>query len=285
MTSTALVLGGGGVTGIAWELGVLRALQEAGADLTAADLVVGTSAGSVVAVQATGGVGLDRLLAEQLRDAGGSREVKAAFDPQGTAAALNRLIEGARDEREVRARIGAMALAAPTVAEDERMRTIRARLPVDTWPARRLLITAVDAETGEPVVWERASEVPLASAVAASCAVPGVWPPATVAGRRYVDGSVRSATNADLALGHDVVVVLAPDTGPGLNPASPGLTAEIPLLRAHSRVLVVAPDEAAVDAIGPNPLDPARRPAAARAGQRQGRELVDPVRELLSPGT
>ncbi|MGW0086870.1 patatin-like phospholipase family protein [Streptomyces sp. NPDC003393] len=280
MSSTALVLGGGGVTGIAWELGVLQAVWEAGVDLAAADLVVGTSAGSVVAVQATSGVGLDRLVADQLRPAGTTGEVKAAFDPEAAAAAFSRLTKGARDAWEVRARLGAMALEAPTVPEAERMRTIKARLPVGTWPNRRLLITAVDARTGDFVVWDRTSGVPLEAAVAASCAVPGVWPPATVAGRRYVDGSVRSATNADLALGHDVVVVLAPDTGPGLNPAAEGLAAEVPLLRTHSQVRVITPDDAALDAFGPNPLDPERRPAAALAGQRQGRHLADALRLL-----
>ncbi|MEU1202598.1 patatin-like phospholipase family protein [Streptomyces sp. NPDC005813] len=283
--STALVLGGGGVTGIAWELGVLQALQEAGVDLTGADLVVGTSAGSVVAVQATSGIGLHRLLADQLAPAGTSQEVKAVFDPEDTSAALTKLTEGAHDERETRARIGAMALAAHTVSEAQRMRTIRARLPVDTWPARRLLITAVDAHTGDLAVWDGTSGVPLASAVAASCAVPGVWPPATVARRRYVDGSVRSATNADLALGHDVVVVLAPDTGPGLNPASRGLAGEMPLLRPHSQVLVITPDDAALDAIGPNPLDPARRPASARHGRRQGEALTGTVRKIWPAAT
>ncbi|MFF4693075.1 patatin-like phospholipase family protein [Streptomyces sp. NPDC001307] len=254
-------------------------------DLTGADLVVGTSAGSVVAVKATSGIGLHHLLADQLAPAATSQEVKADFDPQGTAAALTRLIEGARDEREIRARIGALALAAPTVSEAERMRTVQARLPVDTWPARRLLITAVDAHTGDLAVWDRTSGVPLASAVAASCAVPGIWPPATVARRRYVDGSVRSASNADLALGHDVVVVLAPDTGPGLNPASKGLASEVPLLRTHSQVLVITPDAAALEAIGPNPLDPARRPASARQGQRQGQALTSTVRKIWPAAT
>jgi NTE family protein len=193
--STALVLGGGGVTGIAWELGMLQVLQAAGMDLPAADLIVATSAGSVVAVQATSAIGLDRLVAEQLQPAAASKEKKADFDPEAAAAAFIKLIEGAQDHREIRARLGAMALAAPTVPEAERMQIIKARLPVRDWPDRRLFITAVDATTGEPIVWDRNSGVPLASAVAASCAVPGVWPPATIAGRRYVDGSVRSATN------------------------------------------------------------------------------------------
>lgn len=278
--STALVLGGGGVTGIAWELGVLQAVQRAGVDLTAADLLVGTSAGSVVAVQATSGIGLDGLVAGQLEPAAASREVAAAFDPQAAAKAFTKLVEGARDEREIRARLGAMALKAHTVSEAERMHIIRGRLPVDVWPDGRLLITAVDAETGDDVVWDRTSGIPLASAVAASCAVPGVWPPATVAGRRYIDGSVRSATNADLAQGHDVVVVLAPDTGPGLNPAAKGPAAEVALLRAHSQVLVLAPDDAARQVMGPNPLDPGRRPHSARAGRRQGRELAGALRGI-----
>lgn len=278
--STALVLGGGGVTGIAWELGVVQALQSAGVNLAAADLVVGTSAGSVVAVQATSGVGLDRLVAEQLKPAGASKEKKAEFDPQSAAKAFSALIEGAHDDREIRARLGGMALAARTVPEAERMRIIEARLPVRDWPAQHLLITAVDALTGDFVVWDRTSGVPLASAVAASCAVPGIWPPATIGGRRYVDGSVRSATNADLAEGHDTVVVLAPDTGPGLNPASKGLAAEIPLLRKRSEVLVISPDQAALNAIGPNPLDPTRRAPAARAGQAQGRTLISALHRV-----
>ncbi|MGR6974935.1 patatin-like phospholipase family protein [Streptomyces cynarae] len=131
-------------------------------------------------------------------------------------------------------------------------------------------------------MWDRTSGIPLASAVAASCAVPGVWPPATVAGRRYIDGSVRSATNGDLAEGHDVVVVLAAGTGPGLNPASKGLAVEVPLLNAHSQVLVITPDDVALEAIGPNPLDPARRAPSARAGQRQGRAQTGALRELPS---
>jgi NTE family protein len=151
---------------------------------------------------------------------------------------------------------------------------------VRDWPDRRLLITAVDATTGEPIVWDSNSGVPLASAVAASCAVPGVWPPATVAGRRYIDGSVRSATNADLAEGYDVVVILAPDTGPGLNPVSKGLATEVPLLERRSKVLVLSPDEAESDAIGPNPLDPERRAPAALAGQAQGRRPTSTLRDI-----
>ena len=68
--SRAIVLGGGGSAGIAWESGLLAGLLEAGADLEAADLVVGTSAGSAVAVQLrAGGLRLDALRAEMGHEA------------------------------------------------------------------------------------------------------------------------------------------------------------------------------------------------------------------------
>src|SRR5215469_4898613 len=70
----ALVLGAGGVTGIAWETGLLKGLRDAGLDLTGADLVVGTSAGSVVAAQITTGVPLDELYGRQVDGAARSRE-------------------------------------------------------------------------------------------------------------------------------------------------------------------------------------------------------------------
>ena len=66
------------------------------------------------------------------------------------------------------------------------------------------------ADNGEFVAFEKSSGVSLVDAVAASCAVPGVWPPVTINGRRYIDGGMRSAVNADLAAGYERVVVLAP---------------------------------------------------------------------------
>ncbi len=279
MVTRALVLGGGGVTGIAWELGVLEALHAGGVPVGVADLLVGTSAGSVVAAQLSSGVGLDRLVAAQMRPPDVSRERAVDFDVDRWAGALAALAEGARDPRELRSRVGAMALSAPTVPEAERLEVIRARLPALDWP-QRVLVTAVDTASGELVVWDRGSGVPLLLAVAASCAVPGVWPPVTIDGRRYMDGGVRSPTNADLAAGHDVVLVLAPVAGTALDAAVRGLDEELDALRSSSGVVVITPDEAAVRAIGPNLLDPARRAAAARAGQAQGRDTVDEVLAL-----
>ncbi|MCI4066607.1 patatin-like phospholipase family protein [Micromonospora sp. R77] len=267
----ALVLGGGGVTGVAWELGLLAGLVERGVDLVGADLVVGTSAGSVVGAQVCSGVPVERLYAAQLRPAGG--EVAARL---GVGVLARWVWAGGRgrDAVRARARVGAMACAARTPSEASRRAVIEGRLPVREWPAR-LRVTAVDAVSGEFVVFDAGSGVSLVDAVGASCAVPGVWPPVTIAGRRFVDGGVRSAVNADLAEGAEAVVVLAPVSS-AFGPM-PRLAAQVAGLRRSARVAVVTPDGAARRAIGRNVLDPARRAGAARAGRAQAAVVADEV--------
>lgn len=187
-----------------------------------------------MAVQATSAIGLHRLVADHLKPDGTSREVKASFDAQGVAAAFTGLVKGARDKREIRARIDAMALAAPTVSQAERMRTNRARLPVNAW------LRPPAAHHGGGRTDEGSCRVGPRPARRAGPRRGGQlrrarrWPPATRAGRRYIDAGVRSATNASLAQGHDVVVVLAPDTGPGLNPAPRQLADEMCRCCAHT---------------------------------------------------
>jgi NTE family protein len=266
-TSTrALVLGGGGVAGVAWELGILLGLYERGVDVRGADLIIGTSAGSVVGAQISSGTALERLFAAQMMEA--FRQAVAEVGP---------------DSKAIRARIGAYALAAPTISEAERRDIIQARLPVQSWPPQRLLIVAVDTETGEEYIMDRASGVSLVDAVAASCAVPGIWPPVTIAGRRYMDGGVRSATNADLARGSDRLVILNP-LREAANYLGAGTAEEAAALqREGSQVLVIAPDAASAAAIGLNPLDPATREPSALAGRAQGRERAESVAALWSP--
>ncbi|GHJ53932.1 patatin [Nonomuraea sp. TT08I-71] len=276
----ALVLGGGGVTGVAWELGLLAGLAARGVDLTGAELVVGTSAGSVVGAQVCSGTPVEELYAAQLRPAG--TEVVARL---GVAVLARWAWAGTRgrDAVRARARVGAMALAARTPSEQSRRAVIAARLPVDGWPARRLLVTAVDAASGEFVVFDAGSQVALVDAVGASCAVPGVWPPVTIGGRRYVDGGVRSPVNADLARGARRVVVLAP-TRAGFGPM-PRLSAQVAELRsAGAAVAVVSPDRAARAAIGRNVLDSARRAASARAGFAQAAAVADEVAAVWRAG-
>ncbi|HXV91896.1 MAG TPA: patatin-like phospholipase family protein [Pseudonocardia sp.] len=275
MADRALVLGGGGITGIAWEFGMLAGLAELGIDLTGADLVVGTSAGSVVGAQVASGLDVEQRYAAQLVPPDG--EVAAALG-RGTMLRFGLAMIGSRSPERVRARIGRIALRARTVPEDERVAVIASRLPVHEWPDRPLSITAVDAGTGRFRAFDRASGVPLVRAVAASCAVPGIWPPVTIDGRRYMDGGIRSAANADLAAGHSRVVVLAPLTR-GAGPIT-GVAAQVAELRRNARAVLVSPDEPALAAIGRNVLDPARRAAAAKAGRAQARSAAEQIRAV-----
>jgi NTE family protein len=272
-----LVLGGGGVTGIAWETGVLAGLAEAGIDLTSADVVVGTSAGSVVGAQILSGVALEDLYAAQLADT--TRETSARI---GTSAILRFVAASLwpRDEERARARLGRAALKARTVAGSEPKAVIEQWVPSRAWPERRLLITAVDAETGEARVFDRDSGVPLPDAVAASCAVPLVWPPITIDGRHYVDGGVRSITNADLAAGCDRVVVLAPVTVALRRSGRIG--SQLASLGSSIRSVVISPDAQARKAIGRNVLDFAHRAASARAGRAQSVSVSAAVASLWS---
>jgi NTE family protein len=274
----ALVLGGGGITGIAWEIGVLAGLAEAGVDLTGADLVVGTSAGSVVGAQLTSGADLEALFARQLEPPTGeqaARMTRSALLRYGLAALRSR-----RDDVGFRRRIGALALAAEraglTATEQERLDVIGSRLVSREWPDRDLRITAVDAQSGEFRVLDRTSGVPLLQAVAASCAVPGVYPPVTIDGRRYVDGGMRSAANADLAEGYDRVVVLAPIPR-GMGPLA---SVDAQVTGMVARVAVVSPDDAGRRAIGRNVLDPAAHAGSARAGRAQAADVAAQVTEV-----
>ena len=277
---TALVLGGGGITGIAWEIGVLAGLAEAGTDLSGADLVVGTSAGSVVGAQLTSGAGLTAMYERQLAPATGE---KAARLNRATLAQFGwAMLRSRGRDVEFRRRIGTLALAAEkaglTPSEQERLDVIGARLVGTQWPERKLVITAVDAETGEFRTFDRDSGVPLLHAVAASCAVPGVYPPVTIDGRRYLDGGMRSAANADLAQGYDRLVVLAPIPR-GFGPMT---SVDAQVTGMVSRVAVVSPDADSRRAIGRNVLDPAARAPSAKAGRAQAATVARQIAEVWS---
>ncbi|WP_189950504.1 patatin-like phospholipase family protein [Streptomyces alanosinicus] len=273
----ALVLGGGGVGGIAWMTGLLAGLADAGQDVSGADLLVGTSAGSAVAAQLGSGLGLEELYARQVDPALQAAEIMAEMDLEKFAAEIGAVIGSAASVAEVRREVGRVALGSRTVSEEARRAVIESRLPAHGWPERALKVVAVDAESGEPVVFERASGVPLVDAVAASCAVPGVWPPVTIGERRYVDGGVRSIANVDLATGADRVLVIVPLGITEPFPSEQPLERTVGELRAQgAQVVVIAPDEASATAIGDNPLDPATRIPAAEAGRTQAHTLTIP---------
>lgn len=271
----ALVLGGGGVTGIAWETGVLLGLRDEGLDLVGVvDLTIGTSAGAAVGAQLLSGTDLDELLARQLEPE--HHEIAAELDLDLLMQVFGELADGPVDAAKL-ARVGAHALAADTVPEPLRRAVVEHRLPSHEWPAAPLRLTAVDVVTGGFEVFDAGSGVGLVDAVTASCAVPGIWPPVTIGSRTFMDGGVRSPTNADLAAGHDEVIVLAPLAGP----TEDLVRAEVDELRRDAAVALVPADEASVTAMGPNALDPAMRAPSAEAGRRQGRAAAASVRADL----
>jgi NTE family protein len=177
--------------------------------------------------------------------------------------------------RTKRARIGAMSMRAHPPGGEARIEVIRSRIRVETWSERDLKVTAVEAETGEFVVFDKDSGVDIVHAVAASCAVPLVWPAVTIDGKHYVDGGMRSTANVDLAEGCDAVVVIAPL--PQAFSKATSIRAQLERTGA-TRTAVVTPDKDALAAIGKNVLDPAKRADAARAGLRQAASVVDKVR-------
>ncbi|WP_238012612.1 patatin-like phospholipase family protein [Dactylosporangium sp. AC04546] len=258
MASTALVLGAGGITGVAWQLGVLIGLHDRGLDLAGADLIVGTSAGAMTG--ALIGAFHDPRTAAAVEAPLGPGDPPLHADWNRGAVAFGLLQDDSLKPAEMRRRIGAIALEAEVGPPDPWLAAFARRLPITSWPAR-LLVTAVDVHSGEPVRWTAGSGVPLAAAVAASCAVPCIFPPIPVNGSRYMDGGVRSRTNADLAAGHDTVYVLAP---------------RMPMLQREAvdpSFTLIEPSAAAMEAIGGNVFDATRWTATLQAGESQARTM------------
>jgi NTE family protein len=150
---------------------------------------------------------------------------------------------------------------------------VAGRLPTDEWPERPMVTVAADARSGDRQVFDRGSGVGLIDAVAASSAVPGIWPPVTIGGSRFVDGGICSLANADLVVGYQRVLVLAPMV-------DPELADQVAAVGWSGRVVVVSPDDDALAAFGADPLDPAVRAPSALAGRRQGVEAVATVAEV-----
>jgi NTE family protein len=289
--NVALVLGGGGAAGNAWLIGVIAGLAEAGLDMTeAADLVVGTSAGATAAAQVRSGIPPAELLALVLsppvQAAGQNRERPPSL-PMGAVFERMRAIgAAATSAADLQRAMGAFGLESDSILEPgagQRRAIVAARLPRPEWPDRPMIVTAVDAHTGELTAFDRDSGADLVDAVTASTALPGLVPTVSINGRRYIDGGVRSPDNADLASGYANVVVLSPLGGPrGTLPAGqfeglrrfPGadLEGQVEGLRKQgSRVEVITPDADSRAAMGTNQMDPATRFPAARAGFAQGK--------------
>lgn len=273
----ALVLGGGGVAGIAWELGVLSALQDAGVDLDAADLVVGTSAGSVVGTIVRHG-GVQEAYDQQHAARATTYEEPVAIDGEDFQQRVGAVLEGATSDQDARARLGHLAQRTTTgQTDEERIATFSETLPSTEWPMKPLALTAVDAIDGTFRVLTAADGVPLPRAVAASCSVPLVWSTVGIDGRPYYDGGLRSATNADVAAGHERVLVVA--CGPeGPSPLGPWLDVTVESLRAAgSSVEVVIADSTAQQAFGTNSLSMSTQAPSAAAGRTQGTAVAEAI--------
>ncbi|GAA5200477.1 patatin-like phospholipase family protein [Arthrobacter gyeryongensis] len=290
----ALVLGGGGSTGNAWLIGVLAGLFDAGLDVSAADLTVGTSAGSTAAAQIAGATPTE-LFANILDAVPKQRPAPAGSGP-GRAPArpvvnhlerINKIIADAQDVADMRRRLGAAALEMDAASDGswstQWRSTVATRLPNQHWPERTVFITAVDARTGEPVTFDRRSGVDLVDAIAASCSS-GL--PYRIGDKRYLDGGYRSnAENADLAAGYGRVLVLSPFGGRSLQPLEWGthLATQVDELRAGgSRVETIFPDGDSEHMFGANAMDLSLRPPAAQAGYEQGRALAGRLSEFWS---
>ena len=288
----ALVLGGGGSTGNAWLIGIIAGLFDAGLDVTTADLTIGTSAGSTAAAQIAGATPTELLAAvlaaapQQRTGPVGSDRGRVPIRPVADhMERISKIIASAEDAADMRRRMGAAALDLDAASDGswqtQWRATVAARLPSQLWPERAVLITAVDAHTGEPVVFDRHSGVDLVDAVAASCAS-GL--PYRIGDSRYVDGGYRSnAENADLAAGYARVLVLSPFGGRSLTPVDWGmhLATQIDELRARgSRVETIFPDSNSEHMFGANAMDLSLRPPAARSGYDQGRALAEQLTEF-----
>jgi NTE family protein len=293
--NVALVLGGGGAAGNAWEIGVIAGLAEAGLDLTeAADLVVGTSSGATAAAQVRSGMSAAELLASVLsppaQPAGQNRE-RPPSPPMATVFERMRAIgAAATSAADLRRAMGAFGLESDSAfgpaAGQQRRAIVASRLPRPQWPDRPMIVVAVNAHTGELAAFDRDSGVDLVDAVTASTALPGVAPTHSINGTHYINGGVRSGENADLASGYANVVVLAPFGGrSGTLPEGQfeglrrepewgtDLASEVEALRKQgSHVEVITPDADSRAAMGTNQMDPATRIPAARAGFAQGKQ-------------
>lgn len=291
--SRALVLGGGGAAGNAWLIGVIAGLYGAGVDVTKPDVIIGTSAGSTAAAQITAASPAElyaQVFSPAPPRAAGPAVPGAGRGPMAQAGdqmqKMKEIIAGSKDLAEMRRKMGALALENDAGSDGSRQTQWRSivatRLPSQEWPEQLIQITAVDAHTGKPVIFDRYGKVDLIDAVAASCAGGGFA--YGIGGRSYIDGGYRrSSENADLAAGYERVLVLSPLGGRSLHPLAWGsdLATQVSELRAGgSRVEIILPDDDSRTAFGDNMMNPAARQPAAQAGYSQGKALAARLAEF-----
>jgi len=277
----ALVLAGGGFAASAWEIGLITGMADAGLEVRNADLFVGTSSGSRVALHLASAVAHEDAFHRRLQPGPPSAEAPPVIDWVGLRDGVARAKQAGGSSTKILRRIGSLAVAAASGRiGSSRREIVAAQLPMQTWPERRVLIATVNAETGERRAFDRNSGIDLVDAVIASTASFG-WPPTLFQGEHYVDGGFYSTDNADLASGFDRVMVLALKAPSGVPIPSMSLVSldkAVRTLRASGALVeVIHPDEntLATLATAGGVMNPAISAPAARAGRVQGRSIVN----------
>ncbi len=268
-----LALGGGGVVGVAWEIGVLQALQEAGFDIGGVELTVGTSAGSLIGSRLLHGHSLADMEAEQARP--DPIVGRGPTDFAALAEVFQIWVSEPQMTPDLARRVAAKAMQTSGVSEEELVAAFAHAVGTDSWPPGDLRIATVAASTGERVAWTAADEIPLTRAVAASCAVPGIFPPITIGDDRYVDGGVWSGSNADLLGASEVEAMLfiGPMSGaPNLlgQISASALTREAAALEVGGAVLRSITPGPRFAEVAHNLMDSSQREAALRVGRSDG---------------
>lgn len=264
----ALVLGGGGPVGIAWLSGLAIGLRDAGIDLARADRIIGTSAGAVVGSALAAGIDIATLLTPRPQPA---EPVRHDYAPLLEIASLLRAVDQDRDL--VLQRVGELALGAGTGDPAVHIDRIGSLVGFADWPEHDLQIAAIDIGSGTLTAWTRGGAATLVEALASSTAVPGVFPPIEIAGRHYIDGGVRSTVNADLAVGHDVIVILEP-----LAHVYPRTRADREL--GPAREISIRPDDIAVAAFGTDLFADTALHPAYESGVRQAAAAAAELKEF-----
>lgn len=273
-----LVLGGGGIFFIAWQVAYLRELESRGVDLAAADVVVGTSAGSLVSAILTGGK--LRRFAGELSLLSKVPKVVEALAPAGNLAPSQdhalQLFQQAGDNQPATIKaIGYAALAAHAAPAAKMRRSVSAAVRMTKWPAASLHIATVDTYTGERLIIDRSAGVPVAAASAASSAVPGLFSPQPILDRKCMDGGVSgSGIHSDVVCGASRAVILSlganatmPEAMMTIKPTA--LADEVAALQAHgTEVIVHGPEPTEVSKL----MSPSAVPEAMAMGQRQAAE-------------
>jgi NTE family protein len=280
-----LILGGGGVVGVAWELGVLAAITtDAGWNPASAVVIAGTSAGSMAGAITALGRDLPAIAAR--RTAGVTMPDASAGParPAATSVISSELLDlmrpGTATVTERARAVGRIARAAQPAMDEAAYRAfIGSSLPAE-WPAGDLRLTTVDCETGETVLLDRGSGMDLIDAVAASCAVPTYFPTVQHQGRHFTDGP-RGPYIAALAaeLGLDAIVFV------GLRlPFTAGADehAELDTLAARGMPVARVTDGPAFSAAGADLMDPAASAVGTLIGLADGRNGASAVRRILA---